>query len=457
MADLELDISSNLKEIAADVKRLNKNLEDTGDRADRAGRKTKTLGDQMSGAFQAFAIGGAIQAGVSKVLSDLDKSSEKAKVLADSLRTLRFLGNEAEITLRFLGNEAEISSARKLQTELSRFGVQPEAVGPAAANVLSTAGNLPLSTREQILRESGAATAGGISSSIGSFSDFLATGSQASAQFQTPQGITQLANLGAQGITEAKLPPERVGALTKAMLIGLNGGLSGPEAMSAFAVLSKIESTDDAANEKLKQMLKSWALTGARDKGISFIGYVQAVAEKGIGDLVGEERTLQGATIKPFAKQAQVFAAQTGRLETAQFGASLSEGAFQKQMQDRQTRLNIENEEQEALRKINAADDEQRAGTEAGKDLFEAAVAAYFGAGKFVHSLNPVALLETGASKISGGAIPDVGGVLRSSASQDATTVANSLNFATRALNNSTKVTSQADGNLKLKNTEAKP
>jgi len=444
-ADLTINADSNIKGVVTDVDSLNKGLDKTDDKLGKVKKNSKGLGDNMKKIATTFIIGGAFQRGVSKVLSDIDKSNKGAKELADSLRTLRFLGNAEEV-----------ASAQRLQSGLSRFGIQPEQVGPAAANVLSTAGGLPLATREQILRESGAAQAGGIGA-FGGFSDFLATGSQAAPQFQSPAGITQLANLGAQGITEAKLPPERVGALTKALLIGLNGGLSAPEAMSAFAVLSKIESTDDAANEKLKQILKSWAVTGARDNGISFIAYVQATAEKGIKDLVGEEVTLQGPTLKPFAKQAATFASQTKRLATAQGGVSITERAFQAQLADPQTRQNILNEEQQALRKLIVADPTQRAGTEGTADIVSAGGEGLSALLKTGLSLSPAGGLASLTSLLSGGAVPDIGGALRSSAGEDVRAGALDLSFATRALDNNTNSMNNIKASTDIQRTQEAP
>jgi len=445
MADLELDISSNLKEIAADVKRLNKNFEETGDKADKAGKKAKNLGDQMSGA----AIGGAIQAGISKVLSDLDKSSLKAKTLADSLRTLRFLTNEAGV-----------AQVRALAPELAKQGIQPEQIGPTAANVRSIAGEkIGDAGVAQILKESAFAQGGGVGS-FDPFAEAVTLGSIQREEFTSAKGITGISNVLTQGIVEARLKPEDVGKQAKSLVIGLGAGLSVAETIAAFSILTKQTGSADDANAKLKITTNLWIKTGAKGAGVSFIAYLVATAGKTDADLTPEELTESGI-IRGVATQeieSGAFTGAVGRISAAQADPkSRARGAFQKQMRDKQTRLNIENEEQEALRKLNAAGEGQRGGTEAGKDLVEAAVAAYFGAGKFVHSLNPLALLETGASEISGGAIPDVGGVLRSSASQDAVTVSNALSFATRALNNSTKVTSQADGNLKLKDTEVKP
>lgn len=350
MPKIRLDIDTNVKQVSNDfntmatnVNKVDKNLKNTGTTA-------KSLGTNLSTAFKGFLIGGAIQKGVSSVIDLLARGNENAKALADSIRTLRFLGDEEEI-----------SSNKRLQKRLAAFGIAATRVGATQAEVLSTAGGLDVGTREQILASAGAAEAGG----VGEFRSFAAATSQialGNARFQTPAGITEVGNLLTQGITEAKLDPSQIGVLSDAILAGRGAGLSEAESIAQFAGLTTLTSTKDEAKERFKQISLLYLKSGAKEKGLSFNGWIKAVASTPFEKLDPAIQTLY-PTIVGMANQMAETEKKTSRTKAAQFGGtSLTLKAFEKQAADPQTAINIIEAEEEALEaQIGPTAEERRA------------------------------------------------------------------------------------------------
>jgi len=85
MPDLELDIESNIKQIAADVKMLNKNLEQTANETNNAERSAKGFGTTIKNAAAAFIAGSALRIGVNAVKEDMMETHKSAIGIVKSL------------------------------------------------------------------------------------------------------------------------------------------------------------------------------------------------------------------------------------------------------------------------------------------------------------------------------------------------------------------------------------
>ena len=349
MPRLGIELDNDINKTTNDFKKLNSEVDKTDKGVNKIDKSSQQLGKTMSTAFKAFLIGGALQKGFAKIIDDIDKGNRKAKELADSLRTLRFLGDDAEI-----------ASNRRLQQRLAKFGIGAQEVGPVQAEVLSTAGGLDIATREQILAGSAAGAAGGVGSFQG-LSAATASVATLSPQFQSAEGITQVQNLLTQGITEAKLDPSQVEKLGRTIAIGFGAGLTPSESLSAFAILSRVNSPDEA-NSKFQQLTRLWISTGAKGQGFSFLEYVLAVGGKTDQQRTSEERTLGAEFTSITSAQADITGAQ-GRLEAARGGESLTLKAFGRQEADPQTRINIIQEEEAARISGVSSTARERAGT----------------------------------------------------------------------------------------------
>jgi len=336
MPKLGIQIDNNINKTTSDWKQLNKQVDITERGIDKVESNSAKLGKTMATSFKIFLLGGAVQKGFSKLLSDIDESGRKAKDLANSLRTLRFLGSAEDV-----------AEAKRLRAPLARKGIKPGEIGPTLANIKSIAGDLPLSSRSQIAEEAAAAQGGGVGD-FDPFAEAITLTAIQRPEFQTPEGITSVSNILTQGQVEARLLKKDSGKQSLALVAGLAAGLTAPETLSAFAILTKITGSPDSAIEKLKILLKLWIKTGAKSSGASFISYMMATAKKTDAELNPEELT-ESVTIRPFALAEtridkatglpqQTFTKQRERLLAAQQDpSSRAEAAFQKQLKDPRT------------------------------------------------------------------------------------------------------------------------
>ena len=330
MPRLGIELDNNIKKTTSDFKQLNTQVDKTGKGVRDVDKSTSGLGKTMANSFKLFLIGGALERGFSKILSDVDNANRKAKALADSYRTLRFLGTEEDI-----------ASAKATTKQLAeQFGISPSLVGPTAAEVKSTAGDFSTQTRARILMGSGAAQAGG----IGDFRKFAATTTQMALlnkQFQTPEGIGMVENLLSQGITEAKLDPSEIDILGSAVISGTGAGLSEAESIAQFAGLTTLTTTKDDAKEKFKQVALQYTKSGARAKGISFNDWIDIIAKTSFDKLPEPLQTLHSLIIKMSSNRKST-EGKTSRMAAAQSGGvSLPQLAFQKQLDDPSTAASI--------------------------------------------------------------------------------------------------------------------
>jgi len=439
MPKLGIELNNDINKTTNDFKKLNKTVDKTAEGVDKIDSRSKKLGKTMSTSFKAFLVGGAVQLGFKALLKDIDESNKKAAVLTESLKTLRFLGSEADV-----------ASAKRLQKSLAgEFGFSPSRVGAIAAEVKSTAGDFDVATREQIVAQAAAAEKGG----IGDAKKFAATSTQIALlnkDFQSAQGITSVGNILSQGIIEAKLEEKDIDILGAAILAGKGAGLSEAQSVGQFATLTTLTTTKDEAKEKFKQIALQYVKSGAKSKGISFNDWVDTVARTPFDKLPEPLQTLHSIIIS-LSEQRKTTEGKTSRVLSAQKNqSSLAKAAFEKQVADPQQFQNITNERQAALKELVSADPTRRGGSEALSDLVSAGGEGLGATLKTGLSFSPLALAGTAISELSGGIVPDVGGILRGSAGENIERASIDVDAIKSALENNNSTSQSQNANLQV-------
>ena len=289
MADLELNVDANIKEVANDVRGLNNELDETTGKTGKAARGAKTMGDNMATAFKAFAVGGAIQRGFSVLKDDISEIQESSLAVVRNLKEIDFLKGE-------VGKQAVRDIAKSLNMPIADvaavagpvFSANPNMSMQQLKSVVSNA-----LIEQQVSNAPALDIASGTSGLVNSSTTFKDNGA----------GDVGAQNFILKTTEQTNMATKDIGLLAPMFATASIVGISPFEVSAAFELVVKNNIKPAEAVTMIKTLMIQWSIYG-KPEGMSliqFVMYAVAIADPKMRNTVipGASAGIAAGSISP--------------------------------------------------------------------------------------------------------------------------------------------------------------